>query len=184
MERPRASKPGLYLQDPAFKMHGELLSAEAYAAALRRFTTYCVDVLFIDRAKKKVLLPYRTIKPAQGFWVIGGGVMAGELEIDAIQKHVKNDTSLVLSSSRFTYLTTNRYIWAEREQELREAGCDSIGYTFTAELGENERAQATRGMNPNEYDPERGLTAFDFKGLESAGVHQAIRDMYQLVFNA
>ncbi|MDO8430716.1 MAG: NUDIX domain-containing protein [Candidatus Taylorbacteria bacterium] len=177
------SSPHLYLEDPHFKMSRVFLSDKTYNEAIESFVIVDVDVIFINRVNKTILLlAKRRVKPMQGLWLIGGRVFAGESENDAIMRCVKRETSLDLPNDRFHFITMNRYIWKDREQEPQDKGSDNLCYTFAAELSPEERVTASNHLDKDEYDTKIGLQEFSLESLKEHKVHQAILDLYQLLF--
>lgn len=163
-------------------MPRSFLSEGVYAAALESLVVVCVDVLVIDRQRKTAFLPQRKAKPMSGYWVIGGRVFAGEKEIDAMRRSLRRETSLDLPPERFTFLCVNRYMWTTRQQEPQNKGCDTLAYTFCAELSAEERATAARNLDPDEYEAPAGFREFDREQLVQEKIHPAIVDMYDFVF--
>lgn len=177
-------RPGLYLENPEFRMARVYVSDAVYAAAIASFPVLCADVLFIQRAKQLIYLPSRCIKPMPSRWLIGGRIFAGELETEAACRHVKHDTNLSITPERFEFIMMNRYIWTERQQEPQHVGSDSVAYTFALDISDEELAVARTCLNPAEYDSELGIAAFNRLELKTEGVHSEIRRLYETVFPA
>ena len=179
-----SAEPRTYFEDPHFKMGRKFLSDETYAEAIESFVIVDADVLFINRTNKSVfLLARRKVKPMQGLWLIGGRIFAGEPERAAIARLVKRETSLSIAPDRFEYLCINRYLWTDREQEPQNKGSDNLCYTFALEVSDEEKQISSEHLDPDEYDTTTGLQEFDKKMLEAGSVHQAIRDLYDIVFD-
>lgn len=118
-----------------------------------------------------------------GWWIIGGRVMAGEPEFAAIQRKFKHETSLTINCKRFNFLTMVRYFCEDREQEPQTYGLDSLAYTFFLELEPGELLQANNSLDPDEYDSAIGLKEFTREDLLAAKVHNAILYFYDLIFS-
>lgn len=165
-------------------MGRKFLSDETYAEAIESFVIVCADVLFINRKNRSVLLlARRKVKPMQGLWLIGGRVFAGEPERAAIVRLAKREVGLDIAPERFEYVCTNRYLWTDREQEPQDKGSDDLCYTFALEVSDEERRGAAAHLDPHEYDTTTGLQEFNKERLEKESVHQAIRDLYDIVFS-
>lgn len=178
------AQPRIYFEDPHFKMGRKFLSDETYAEAIESFVIVCADVLFINRANKSVLLlARRRVKPMQGLWLIGGRILAGEPECDAIARLVKREAGLDITPDRFEFICINRYLWTSREQEPQNKGSDDLCYTFALEVSDEQKRTASKHLDPNEYDTAVGLQEFNKERLEKESVHKAIKDLYDLVFS-
>ena len=113
-----------------------------------------------------------------------GRLLAGESYLDGVVRKYKEETSLKVAPERFTYVTTNRYIMNFRKQEPKEAGSDSVGFTFTIELTPEERAVVEEGLDSNEYDVTAGLTECSREDLLTHRAHSALVDLHDQVFSA
>ena len=175
-------RPTTYIEDPSIAMQPVRLSDGDFAAAMESFTIVGTDVLFVNRTNQTIYLAQRIALPLQGFWMIGGRMFAGENEFESMKRTVKRETSLDLPTDRFELITVNRYLWATRAQEPHDKGSDNLCYTFVAELTPDELAVASHNLDRDEYDASAGLTEFDAAHLEASNVHQAIKDLYALIF--
>ncbi len=158
------------------------LSNQAYADAIESMVIVCVDVVIIDRNRRKFLLAWRRSQPFRGWWVIGGRVFAGETREHAVARKFKEETELDIQVARFEFLTTNRYVMRLRKQEPQVLGSDTLAMVHTVELSVGEIRCATHGLDAEEYDVSIGLREFDRDGLVREGAYQVLLDLYDLVF--
>ena len=114
---------------------------------------------------------------------MGGRVLPGETEEDAMARKFLQETGVTVSPERLVYLRTARYIWNERAQPPQDTGSDSVGYTFSVELTDEELATMAANLDPTEYDREAGLREFTRDELVTEDLHQAILDHYDAIFN-
>ncbi len=173
--------PHIY-KDPGFKPAGGRLDNAEYERALRAFPIPCVDVIFINRARRFFYLAERVVEPARGWWWVGGRMYQGESYEETAIRKVRDETSVVLTPDRLIDLkSVARYFWSVRQQEPRDVGCDCIGFMYAAELTADELTRASAGLVNTEYRPN-SLTAFDRRGFEGTNVRPTILDHYALVF--
>jgi hypothetical protein len=144
----------------------------------------CVDVLFINKERKVIYLAKRAVDPLPDWWFIGGRLNAGEKGGDGIVRKMKWETSLEVAPERFQFLVTNRYIFTKRKQEPKDAGVDTLAYTYVLELTDEEREVVVRSLDPKEYEVSLGLREFDRAAIIAENLHPAVLDAYDLAFPA
>lgn len=159
------------------------LDDEEYGRSLQAHVIYCVDGAIVNRARRTIYLGNRVIMPLQGWWIIGGRVLPGELEADAIARKFKQEAGIDIAPERFRYVETIRYMRAGRAQEPQEYGSDAIGYTFAVELTDYELATASASLDPAEYNTSLGLMEFTRERLVAEGVDKAAIYIYDAIFN-
>lgn len=173
--------PKLYREDNT-KLEGRFLDDEVYSKALSALVVVCTDIVLINKERRTFFLAKRTIESMKGWWCMGGRMMRGETELDSVRRLMKRETSLDVATSRFTYVTTNRYWCKYREQEPQEEGGDYICFVFALELGQDEIAAASANLDPAEYEPTLGLVECARDDLLELKVRPQLIDLYDRVF--
>lgn len=174
-------KPKRYKEDPTHTMPRQFLSDEVYAQAIATLVFCTTDAVIVDRMKKTIWLAKRRAKPMQGWWWIGGRILAGEPEEVAIVRNFKRETGLDLPAERFQFVLLQRYQWKDRAQEPQKIGSDCLSYVHVVDLSRNELAQVSRQLDEKEY-LDVGLTEFTREQLVEEDVHEAIIDLYDEIF--
>ena len=173
---------GTYIDNWKRDMPKKHLDEETFKKAIEAFVVVSTDAVIIDRQKRVFYLAQRSVKPMQGWWVIGGRSFAGETPIESIRRCFERETSVCFPLNRFELIRLNRYFWKDREQKPQNLGYDSLAYTFAVELTQEEIEAAAKGLDPNEYKTRAGLQEFNLKRLRVEGVHPMIIDLYQQLF--
>ncbi len=173
--------PKVYVES-GFHIPRIRLEDEEYGRSIQAHVVYCVDAAIVNRARRTMYLGKRVAKPLQGWWIIGGRVLPGELEADAISRKFKQEAGIYIAPERFCYIDTIRYMRAGRAQPPQEYGSDAIGYTFAVELTDDELATASDNLDAAEYDTELGLVEFTRERLVTEGVDAAAIDIYDSIF--
>lgn len=175
------SAPKLFIEQPRRVYYPLRLEEGEYARAIQSLVIVCTDIGIIDVSSKMIYLAQRALRPASGWWwFIGGRSHIGETEYQSAQRCFKRETGLLIAEERFNFVCMKRYFFKDRQQEPREAGCDSLCYTLSLCLTDEERARIT--LDSSEY-LGGGLQAFDYEKLQSTeGVQDPIRDFYIEVF--
>lgn len=176
-----SSAPKLFIEQSGHTYYIISLEEREYARAIQSLVFVCTDIGIIDVSSKMIYLAQRALRPGSGWWwFIGGRSHIGETEYQSAQRCFKRETGLLIAEERFNFVCMNRYFFKDRQQEPREVGCDSLCYTLSLNLTDEERAQIT--LDSSEY-LGGGLQAFDYERLKSTeGVHDPVRDFYTKIF--
>lgn len=177
-------KPPREYFETGVDMPPRLLNDATYAAAIESMVIVCVDIVIINRERREFSLAWRKSQPFEGWWVIGGRVLAGEKLKDAVTRKFGAETCLKLPSSRFDMVGLNRYVMAMRKQVPTHRGSDTLAFVHTVELDANELRRVAAGLDDVEYDHKVGLRSFDRLSLSLQNVHPVLLDIYDLVFPA
>lgn len=178
------SVPLRFYKDHGFVMNPVRVPDDIYTHVLDSFIIVCADIVIIDRPTRAIFLAKRRAKPAAGWWFIGGRMQPAETPADAARRNFRRETSLDLPAERFELVTLNRYWFSERKQEPQAKSCDTLGFTFSADLTPVERAFVAAHLDPDEYDPTAGLEDFNRARLVAERAHASIVDFYDLVFTS
>lgn len=161
--------PGIFnfIQEPGAEVKPPFLSDQAYAEARQCLPFVAVDAVIYDMGQKAIYLAWRRATPAQGWWVLGGGVKNGQSPVQAMAKRFNRETSLELPEERFNFLERgfNMTQWTRQEQ------ISNLHIPFSVELTDDERGIVSGNLDPNEYDQSKGLEAFSLEALLLA-VHE------------
>jgi ADP-ribose pyrophosphatase YjhB (NUDIX family) len=172
-----------YTDDPSFRIKPQFMSDEALAEMLSSRPALNADVIFYNPKKHEVYLPVRKSRPAEGLWVIGGALQAGEQPTDTLVRRIARETSLTIDPARLEFLGLINYLWSYRKESPTEAGRHDYNCIYALAVTEEELAQAGSHLDPVEYETEKGLVAFDSQeALEQAGARENILDYYQTLF--
>ncbi len=173
---------GLYVEDAHHQYPLKRLDDTAYADALAALVIVCTDALIIERATKTIFLAKRKVHPAPTWWPIGGRSRLGEVPEQSVARCFERETTLALSTARFSFVRINRYLFKDRKQAPTEMGTDTLAYIFVVGLTEAERAIANSSLDPNEYDTTTGLAAFDRNRLVDERAFPMLLDLYDQLF--
>ena len=146
------------------------LHDKEYARALDTIVKACVDILLTD-TKGKILLGKRIIKPYNDWWYIGGRMKTGESIEDTARRHIKNDTSLEISSERLIFISSNTLIWDERLQEPSKNGTCDINTVMTVKLTDEEVSNLK--YSKKEYSE---FKLWEREQILNGDFHQALKD--------
>lgn len=152
----------------------------SFAVAIASLIIVATDAVPFDPKRRTIYLAHRRVKPATGWWFIGGRLHPGQDERLGMRACFQRETGLDLDPERFRFLRFIRYLWRERKQEPVNAGIDYLAYTYAIELADEEVAAAC--LEAEEYDRGIGLRPFNRDLLVEQRVHQAILDLYDLIF--
>jgi len=151
-----------------------------YGRGLQRFIGVCTDIVIVNRERRQIYLARRRSKPMTGWWWLGGGQMVNETDVEAATRSFERETKIRLSHYRLIRIATHDYFWKDRQQEPQSIGCHMEGKTFMVELTDAEISNIK--LDPDEFEAEKGLTAFTREELVKEGVFPAILDFYDMVF--
>lgn len=172
-----------YRDNPDFTLRPTFMSDQALAEFLSARPCLNADVVFYNRERQTVYLPTRQSRPADGLWVIGGALKAGELPTDTLVRRVKAETSLIIAPERFEYLGIFSFIWSYRKEAPESDGRHDYNFVHALAITDAELTQATGALHSEEYVLEKGLTAFaSVEELQSAGARACLTDYYRLIF--
>lgn len=186
---PMAEMPKRYVEEDGHRPGvQQFVSDELYGQAITAFVIVCTDTAIVDMDDKLLYLAKRQAKPANTFWIVGGRMIAGESEAEAVARTFERETRLKVARSRFKYLRNNRYWWRDREQQPQDLGSDGVAYTFTLEASDQEIEFISSNLDWREYDPSFGLQPFSRTDIEEADfggrevVREILLDMYDDIF--
>jgi ADP-ribose pyrophosphatase YjhB (NUDIX family) len=170
--------------DPGFHIESRRVPDDVFAVAMTSFVIACVDVVLIDRPRRKMYLAKRCIEPACGlWWVLGGRRYAGESIYDAAIRHLKADADLSVDPGDLHYVCQNEYRWARREQEPKEIGIHVIADIVALHVSVEELSHAAAHLRPDEYDTQSGFREFNFLRLMEENAHTAMGDLHARIFD-
>lgn len=155
---------GKYLKNNTY------MDDEEYARALDTIVKACVDILLTNN-KGEILLGKRIIKPYDDWWYIGGRMKTGESIEDTAKRHIKNDTSLEISSERLVFISSNTLIWDERLQEPSKNGTCDINTVMTVKLTDEEISKLK--YSEKEYSE---FKLWEREQILDGDFHQALKD--------
>lgn len=176
------TKPVLYIQDPRHKMERVFLAPEVHAEAILAFPIVSTDVFIVDKRKRTIYLAKRIVDPLPEPFGMGGRSFAGEDPDSSIVRSFGRETGLILPPDRFHFVCMNRYFWATRKQEPKNAGVDYLAYTYWVELNQDELAQAATGLERGEYEPG-SFKEYSWQDLVDAQIHPAVLSFYRKLFS-
>lgn len=172
-----------YTDNPDFKIVPKFMSDEALSEMLSARPVLNADVVFYNRAQHAVYLPVRKSKPAEGIWVIGGALKAGEQPLDTLVRRVGKETTLSIAPDRFEFLGIINLIWSYRKESLETDGRHDYNFVYALEVADPEIQTAATHLDPEEYEASEGLLAFHSRSeLEAAGARKNIVDYFQSIF--
>jgi len=141
------------------------------------------DVVFCSRAEHAIYLPVRKSKPAEGIWVIGGALKAGEQPTDTLIRRVRKETTLSISPEQLEYLGIINFIWSYRKEPIESDGRHDYNFIYALEVTKGELEIAAAHLDPVEYEVEKGLITFRSRAeLEAAGARKNIINYFQTIF--
>lgn len=141
------------------------------------------DVLFYNREKHEVYLPTRRSKPADGLWVIGGALKAGEQPTDTLVRRLIKETGLTIDPARLEFLGLVNYIWSYRKEAPETDGRHDYNFIYALAITEAELATASSHLDPVEYEADKGLASFgSVAELEAVQARANIIDYYTTLF--
>jgi hypothetical protein len=178
--------PKTYDDFPDAKLKAERLTDEEMGAALGETQVLFSDVVPMNVSRKTFYLVKRKAKPASGWWWFGGTLdpykhreREGSME-KSVADVFKRETKLILDSRRLKLLNSMHYIFPDRAQEPQNAGSDTTGFVFGAELTEEEIEQMKGGLDETEY--EGGVTEMTYEDMVQNNVPLVIRDTWMKTF--
>jgi ADP-ribose pyrophosphatase YjhB (NUDIX family) len=172
-----------YCDDPTFRIKPKFMSDEALAEMLSARPVLNADVIFYNPEKHTVYLPVRKSRPAEGLWVIGGALKAGEQPTDTLVRRIACETSLTIDPDRLEFLGLINYIWSYRKEAPTKAGRHDYNCIYALSVTEEELAQTETHLDPTEYEHTQGLRAFSsLEALKEAGARENILDYYRALF--
>jgi len=155
-----------YTNNDSFEPDSMIMSDSAMIEMLDGRPLVNVDILLVDRQNKKLILPTRRAKPAEGLWFIGGGIKRNQDFKEAAQATFKRETGVELSLERFKFLAVNRFVWDYRDQAPPRNGRVDINFCFSVDVTGREIDKVQ--LNQNEYDINASLKGYDRAALEIA----------------
>lgn len=174
---------GSYSDNPDFRINPKFMSEEALSEMLSARPVLNADVIFYNRAEHAVYLPFRKSRPAEGIWVIGGALRAGEQPVDTLVRRVDKETSLSVAPERFEFLGVINFVWSYRKEPTETDGRHDYNFVYALEVTDAECEIAAAHLDPIEYQTEKGLLAFrSFAELEAVGARKNILDYFQTIF--
>ena len=169
--------------EPGFvPLPGTLLSDETYAEVSQSIALATADIVLVDSTRERMYLARRRARPLQGWWWIGGRMMAGETPLHGAVRKLEQATSLRAESSRLVPVAVFNYLWKDRAQAPQDIGCHMVAHTYLFEPSANELQMIVRNLDPSEYDLSTGLVAFDRQRLLQEQVFPVISDLYDHLF--
>jgi ADP-ribose pyrophosphatase YjhB (NUDIX family) len=172
-----------YADNPDFQFVPKFMSNEALSEMLSARPILNVDVIFYNREKHAVYLPIRKSKPADGLWVIGGALKAGEQPTDTLVRRIAKETTLPIDPQRLEFLGLINFVWSYRKEAPETDGRHDYNFIYALAVTETELATAASHLDPVEYEAEKGLTPFSSVAeLKTAGARENIIDYFTALF--
>ncbi|MEK7530602.1 MAG: hypothetical protein AAB573_01945 [Patescibacteria group bacterium] len=178
--------PKTYDHFPDVQLKAERLTDTEMGAALGETQVLFSDVVPMNIARRTFYLVKRKARPTSGWWWFGGTLdpykhreREGSME-KSVADVFKRETKLILDSRRLKLLNSMHYIFPDRAQEPQDAGSDTTGYVFGAELTPEEIEQMKGGLDEAEY--EGGVTEMTYEDMVKNGVPLVIRDTWMKTF--
>ncbi len=174
---------GQYSDNPDFRIDPKFMSGEALSEMLSARPVLNADVVFYNRTEHAVYLPVRKSRPAEGIWVIGGALKAGEQPVETLVRRVSKETTLSVAPERFEYLGIINFVWSYRKEPAETDGRHDYNFVYALEMTAPEIQTAAAHLDPEEYEANKGLLAFHSRSeLEAAGARKNILDYFQAIF--
>ncbi|HEX7230932.1 MAG TPA: hypothetical protein VF452_11105 [Candidatus Binatia bacterium] len=129
------------------KMPPVFLDDERYGKAIQSLIVVAADAVPINKERRTLYLAKRIVKPILGWWELGGRILRGEPESEAISRIVKREASIEVSPERFILVSQGRYFLKDRQQEPQDAGNDTLCYHFAVELTDPELRVASANLD-------------------------------------
>lgn len=150
-----------YIRETGLSFKPPFLGESEYKAARASLPFVCTDAVIADAGNQTICLAWRQATPAQGWWVIGGGVKNGQPPVEAMTKNFLRETSLDLPQDRFKLLTSaiNFTQWTIDEQ------ISNVHFPFKVELTDEESTQVNAKLDQQEYEQAKGLRSFTLDQL-------------------
>jgi len=177
----------VYKHNPEFKPEAPFMSDEAMVEMFDGRPILNVDILFIDRKAKCVLLPKRIAKPAEGLWFVGGMVKRSMPPLDMAVKIVLSETGTVIDPEQLEYVNASWFEWDYRKDAPSENGRVDFNLCYAYEPTGAEIESISNKLTDKEYDTTHGLKPYSRAELilalkgESA-CKQAIVDYFDQLF--
>lgn len=172
-----------YTDDASFQIKPQFMSDSALSEMLSARPVLNADVIFYNREKHQVYLPTRKSKPADGLWVIGGALKAGEQPTDTLVRRITKETSLAIDPKRLELLGLINFIWSYRKEVPETDGRHDYNFIYALAVTEAELATAASHLDPVEYEAEKGLSSFgSVAELEAAHARENIIDYFITLF--
>jgi ADP-ribose pyrophosphatase YjhB (NUDIX family) len=157
------------------------LTDQEYGKAIQTFPVVCSDTIAVDPQLRGFWLAKRIVHSAKGPWGFGGRWMRGETHIDAAIRTVSRETSLKMTSNRFTLRAILCGFWENRKLEPQNFGEQNVIFVHSVILTEEERAQAIENLDPKEYDCVHGLQLYDRARIKAECSNRPLLDYYPLI---
>lgn len=158
------------------------LPDDVYAQALESFVLACVDVVVIDSGDKTLYLAKRIARPGAGWWWMGGRMVAGEEPRQTAVRVFARETDFHIDPAKLSFVALQRNFFADRKQEPIDKGTDGICYVYAIELKDSERNAVAAHLDSKEYEASLGLVPFTKERIETEGVREQVRDVYEALF--
>lgn len=172
-----------YTNDASFRIKPQFMSEPALSEMLSSRPVLNADVLFYNREKRQVYLPIRKSKPADGLWVIGGALKAGEQPTDTLVRRIGKETTLTIDPKRLELLGIINFIWSYRKEAPETDGRHDYNFVYALAVTEAELATAASHLDPVEYEAKKGLTPFNSVAeLKAASARENIIDYFTALF--
>lgn len=181
-------QPGVYRNNSGFHPSADfLLSDSAFIEVLNGRPILCVDVLFVDTKNKKLLLPKREIKPAEGLWFVGGMIRRNTPPLEAAKKVVEREAKTQIDASRLQFVGASWFEWDYRKDPPQANGRVDFNLCYAYEPSEQELNAISVSLTPEEYDTAHGLKAYNRLQLAEAiksesPCKQVLLDYYDELF--
>lgn len=177
----------IYRDDPSFVIRPKRMSDPALAEFLSARPCVNADVVLYNRERRTIYLPTRISRPADGLWVIGGALKAGELPTDTLVRRIQAETGgeagLRIDPSRLEYLGVFHFVWSYRKEAPSADGRHDINFVYALAATDTELSTAAAHLDPAEYAPEAGLKPFaSVEALRQAGARPCLIDYYRALF--
>ncbi len=171
-----------YKDSPDLSLESKRMSDSALSEFLDARVVVCSDVILYNKTKKVVYLATRIHKPAEGLWVIGGQTKRGERAEQTAMRRLQAETGLSVDEDRLQFLTIIESQWSYRAEPEQNNGRHDLTRVFAVEISDDERLQAEKHLDSQEYDVSAGLKSCTREELVSAGAREVILDYYNLIF--
>lgn len=183
-------QPGVYRNNRDFRPSADfLLSESALIEVLDGRPILCVDVLFVNKKNKQLLLPKRRIQPAEGLWFVGGMIRRNTPPLEAAKKVVEREAQTAIDASKLQFVSASWFEWDYRKDPPQANGRVDFNLCYAYEPNQQELVTINTSLTPEEYDTAHGLKAYNRQQLAEAvksesPCKQVLLDYYDELFTS
>lgn len=168
-------------RDGPFPVRNARVNDPEYEQAMRVMVIVCADVVLCAPEERAIYLAERVIKPADGWWWIGGRVFPGEELQDAAARKLRQEAGLIVGTDRLSFVLQHRLMSSVREQAPSDAGSDSLSFLFRLDITFAESMLIHSSLSCAEFRPN-SLRKFTRDQLVGKHVRPQILDAFDRIY--